>query len=506
MKTSLLTASVTVLALLHVLTQAVPDAAAAQAVLNLPHAPPPGTALPNLPETEQLKKFLGYYNLPEADRKEFDEAFVQSAFLTPIEWAQLTQRATVQGYELFQATIRPDRTEWLQVDSSSALRGAEFIETPRGVVYSKVLSRRGSRVESPSPLLIGGGFPFNQTQFTAFNERVARVADLDLYDALCTGMSVYFDATRNQGRACRPYVAASPLLLIEDELAFHYARSVLLQYAAFRVLGPTVTNDLLFRLTRLTFRGISLTDQAIAIKSIADQRGYASGEALFSGISYGGLIGAKIGALFPGRFKALILVSPGVRNPAHEFDKQGLSVALELWPLHRRAIRNLIRDTAFSPRYDAYRPECLKDHDQAFRDSLQIKMLGELDIDLALDLAHAQDRVYMITGALDASVDPKKQLRAMREVFTKYPIKGSSIIVPKGGHALWGNPAQAQEEAIARSFEEIEKGASGAFQDGGVYVWNERNSGFDLLGRGLDGLRKAEVLIDQLKAAAPEIR
>jgi pimeloyl-ACP methyl ester carboxylesterase len=222
---------------------------------------------------------------------------------------------------------------------------------------------------------------------------------------------------------------------------------------------------------------------------------------LLAGLSYGGLIVGKMGVMYPGKFKALILFSPGVENPAHLREQKDLSAALESTIVHRRVLRNIVHDIAFSPRYDAYRPLVLNDYDPAFRESLQVKMLGELDLDLRADLDQVTDRVYMITGALDASIDPHSQIDAMRHVFRKPGARGSYILVPKGGHALWGNPAQSAEPAVLAVLREIERGTSGVFQDGGVYAWNDGTGSFDQLGSGLSGLDAAEALVDRLRPA-----
>jgi pimeloyl-ACP methyl ester carboxylesterase len=264
-------------------------------------------------------------------------------------------------------------------------------------------------------------------------------------------------------------------------------------------LRPAELEDALFRLTRLSFRAVSLAEQSHAIAAITDRRGYADGQSVLAGISYGGLIAARAGAIYPGRFKALALFSPGVENPGHVDRMRGLSALLEGSPAQRRLIRGLVREVANSPRYDAYVPEILKEHDQAFRDSLQSKMLGELDMDLRADLARIRDRVYLVSGGRDQAIDARRQIDAMRVVFVRSPLRGAFILIPEGGHALWGNPEQSAERAVIRCLEEIRKGPSETLRDGGVYAWNEQTGALDLLGMGLHGLDLAESMVEALK-------
>lgn len=471
-----------------------------------------------LKDKEKLKKTLGYYFLTSEDRADYEEMFQVMALMTPLQWSLVWAEAQTKGYNLFLQAVNPSLEEnkgplaahaphftvhpaTLPEDLKRNLSG--FIETPTGVVFSKYVPQTSEVIKKSSPLLLGGGFPFNQIQFKEFNAKVATVSNVDFYDSLCTGLPVLYDEVLNEGKACRPYQPAGPTQLLIDEIAFRVAQTYLYGYAQVAFYSLTQIQNAVFRMTRLMVGGVTLVDQAYAVASIAKARDYQKGQAIFTGISYGGLIGAKIGALFPGQFKALVLVSPGLDSPAHSRALRDVNAGLETSTIHHRVVRQLIKDTAFSPRYDAYRPLCLNDYDLGFRNSLQAKMLGELDLNIFEDLKRVQDRIYMITGAKDASVPPLKQISAMKVVFSKKPIAGSFILVPDGGHALWGNPAQSAETAIIRSLEEIQKGPTGVFQDGGVYLWNESQKSFEVLGYGEKGLQAAEAFIASLPPPAP---
>lgn len=473
-----------------------------------------------LKDKEKLKKTLGYYFLTPEDRADYEEMFQVMAFMTPAQWSLVWAEAQFKGYNLFLRSVNPSleenrglltaRRPHLSVSASTLPEDLKnnltgFIETPTGIVFSKYVPQNSKEQRESSPLLLGGGFPFNQIQFQDFNAKVSKVSNVDFYDSLCTGLPVLYDEVLNEGKACRPYQPAGPTQLLIDEMAFRVAQTYLYGYAQVAFYSLTQIQNAVFRMTRLMVGGVTLVDQAYAIASITQARQYQKGQAIFTGISYGGLIGAKIGALFPGQFKALVLVSPGLDSPAHSRALRDVNAGLETSTIHHRVVRQLIKDTAFSPRYDAYRPICLNDYDLAFRNSLQAKMLGELDLNIFEDLKRVQDRVYMITGAKDASVPPLKQIAAMKVLFAKQPTTGSFILVPDGGHALWGNPAQSAETAVIRSLEEIQKGTAGFFQDGGVYLWNEGQKSFEVLGYGEKGLLAAETFIASLPPPAPPV-
>lgn len=458
------------------------------------------------PDPDAIKKILNYYKLTDADRAQIDAATKVLAHLSSAEWRQLVAHATKQGRQLFRLALdskieenpqfQPGRkVDLSQLPAEVQAGGGDYFDTVGGTIFSKHVAQ----VTAGAPILIGGGFPFNQTQFAEFNDKISSVATVDLYDPVCTGLPVLYDTVVNQGNGCRPYQPATPLQLLQDEMAFQFAHSLISAAQAARGLSLDQVENSYFRLTRISYKGVTLAQQAHALEDVANQRGYKNGEALLAGLSYGGLIVGKMGAMYPGRYKALVLFSPGVENPAHLDSQKDLNALLEDSYVHRQVLRDIVHDIAFSPRYDEYLPTVLKNHDAAFRDSLQSKMLGELDLDLRADLDKVTDRVYMITGALDQSINPHSQIDAMRHVFAKLPLKGSYILVPKGGHALWGNPEQSAEAAVVRILQEIEKGTSGTLQDGGVYVWNDNEQKLDRLGVGLTGLAAAEQLLPAAK-------
>lgn len=470
-------------------------------------------------DSEQIKKLLGYYEATLKDQKDFDKIINLALQMTPLQWSRLLGDATLQAREMYFLAMNSNYEEQknikenklfspvkLNLEVPAIIRDHQndFVSTNHGVLYSQKVPQQGGNFRGQHTILVGGGFPFNQTQFVDFNNKISQVADVEFYDSVCTGLTVLYDVVTNEGKGCRPYQAATSKDLLKDEMSFQIAHSLIRSSAPFLGMTLAQIEKALFRLTRLSYHGVTLMDQAITIASLNDQRGYKDGTVYYAGLSYGGFLGAKLGALFPGKYRGLILFSPGIDNPAHIGKNKDINAFLEYSQVHRKSVQSIIHDVAYSPRYDAYRPACLVNNDEEFRNSLQKKMLGELDADLMEDLNRVQDPVYIVTGAKDASIDPQKQIAAMKVILAKNPKKGNYILVPNGGHALWGNPAQSAERAVQRIFEEIEKEEHGAFHPGGIYAWNEANDNFDLLGEGISGLEKASKLIETIRAAQPK--
>lgn len=463
--------------------------------------------LPKDMNKDQVKKLLDYFQLNEVDRNALQNDIDTLENLTPEELGQLISAASTQAIKMASVALlpaleesltdRPVRPLTLPEPTSSLPQQLvaevdSYNDAAAGVLYSKHVADRN---EGASPIAIGGGFPFNQAQFASFNDQLARVAPVDLYDPICNGMSVLYDSAANNGNTCRPYAPTTPADALRDEFAFRIAHLVVTHFALAPAFDPVVA---VFRLTRVSFRGVTLAEQARATHSISERQGYQKGESLFAGISYGGLIGAKVGMMYPGEYKALVLFSPGVENPAHVNDAAAFSYLMEGSASYRNVLHKIVHDIAYSPRYTDYRPLCLANYDEGFRDSLQSKMLGEMDMDAKADLKRVKDRVYIITAARDTAVAPATQIEAMRVIFSKPEMKGSYVLVPNGSHALWGNPKQSVEDAVLQIFKEIEAGPNGLFRDGGVYLWDPQGTNGPALltlGQGLDGLDRASAII-----------
>lgn len=459
------------------------------------------------PNEELMKKFLGYFQLSDTEKAKYDEMWTVAKKLTSYEWAQLMGEAYASGNAAALMALN-QAAEETTLPQALALPAAllkftfpdeteeNFLNTTQGLIYSKTLKQTTST--KSSPVIVGGGFPFNQSQFKTFNAKLAEQSDVELYDPICNGMSVLFDAIYNSGETCKPYEAQTPMKLLKDELSHGMAYSSLSNVFLTMPLTLKQKQKILFRISRMSFKGLSLPDQANGLKMMADQKGYGEGEAIIVGLSYGGLIATKTAALYPGKFKSIVLFSPGISNATHSEEMAAFSSIFEGTSTYRSAVKKIVRDVAFSPRYDVYVPTILTHHNEAFRNSLQKKMLGELDMDITTDLARLQDRVFMISGGKDAAVPFKTQIEAMKTVFRKNSSLGTYILIPEGGHALWGNPLESSEDAVLAIMSEIQKGEAGALLAEHSYVWDGETKSFKDMGTGLASLARVQLFIESM--------
>jgi pimeloyl-ACP methyl ester carboxylesterase len=456
------------------------------------------------PTSEALQTLVNYSLLQKQDQVTSEQMFAEVGHLSPWGWHSLVENSVQLGWQFFETAIDPDVLTG-SVDAPAALGATplppalnhelhNFVHTPFGVAYAKHINQRRNSLRG-APILFGGGFPFNQTQFSALNARVAAFAPVDLYDLICTGLSSLYDAALRGEEGCKMYAPRDGAALVRNILAFKLAYILIEKWANLNQTNLLAVEPSLFRLIRLSYRGISLSDQAVALQMISQRQKYHKGEAILAGISYGGSVVAHTGALYPGQYKALVLFSPAFASMNHYGTLAQVDSFLTNSNFYLRKMQNDLHDLAYSFRYDAYRPLCLADNNEAYRAGLEKRMLGELDLDLTADLAQVRDPIFMVTGAKDHIVQPKLQIQAMRAVLQRNPQLGRYILIPNGGHALWGNATDAAEDAVVAVLAEVEKGIHSALQGGGVYVWNAQTAQFDLLGTGLDGLDRAETMV-----------
>jgi len=303
-----------------------------------------------------------------------------------------------------------------QLPAGLAANSDAFFKAPTGdVVFAKAVPASASPALPNETIFVGGGLPFAQSELKSVNAKLADVAPTVAWDPAAAGGAAAYDSyyAHDSGASYFPGKPSTPEGELAENLALQLARQQIVTDAKVLGLDDTERDKRLFRLTRFAEHGISLAQEAHDVASLPAAFNKANGEATYLGISYGGILGYRIGAMYPDKFKRLLLVSPANEVAAHLGDQMNTSATLEGTQQQRRAIEHIVTAVVALPKYDDYRPKLLANDDATYRTGIKSRILGMLDrTDETDDIAKIKVPIDILCGGHDAVV--RASSRSMR--------------------------------------------------------------------------------------------
>jgi pimeloyl-ACP methyl ester carboxylesterase len=464
-----------------------------------------------------LEALLPYYLSTDAE-KAHDQALAATARkLTPEQWAAVNKQAQALASQwaavasdprleekAFDAPAQPV-TLPTPVPATLTSVSDGFLKTPTGdVVFAKPVPADPKPALPNETLFVGGGLPFAQIEMSSMNAKFASVAPTLAWDPAAAGASAAYEAAtvHDGGASFFAGKPSTPEAELAENLALQLARTRIIADAKVLGLDDTERDKRLFKLTRFAEHGISLAQEAHDVASLPGAFKKAKGDATYLGISYGGILGYRVGSMYPDTFKRLMLVSPANEVSAHLGDSMNVSATLEGTMQQRRAIEHIVDMIVALPKYDDYRPKLLANDDATYRAGIKSRIMGMLDrTDETDDIKKVSVPIDILAGGHDSVVPVEQQLHAMRAAFQKYtdagqPLKGCLCIIPDGGHALWGNPAEQKEDLVKLWTQQV---LDGTLKDGGVYIWDGTKFA-PTAHDGLAGLDDAAAFVAKMRA------